>query len=131
MNLIPWLKKPKTPEQLEQERQRQLLAQWRMAARKTNLEMLPLRALLRQQCRAMEASVAANAAPMGLCPVPLKRWRRIGKKIANASSWCAKPLTGWLSRRPCLQRCKVALVQWRRRVTVRLALWGLRLLNRR
>jgi hypothetical protein len=119
---VSWLKKATPQEQLEA----RLLKQARLAHLEMWAENLPLEFLLRLQCRHLEATAEANPATMDLSQDPAKLWQRIKKKMQSANAMLA-PLKEWLSRRPFLQRLRMATVQLRRRLMVQALCLVLRL----
>jgi hypothetical protein len=127
---VSWLKKSNP----EAEREAQLLRQWRRSRREVDLQLLPLRFMLRSQCRSLEETEEAENERMGLLPVHRKLLRLIKRRIGSASKTCVSKPLKWLSRLPCLQPTLLAarrgLVQCRRRLALKclaLMLRGLRL----
>lgn len=114
----------------EQQREAQLLRQWRAGALKTRLQNIPLEFLLRQQSRHLEAERrSASWDTSSNSPSS----RPTDKTSAANTSGCARPrsankLRAWLRRRHCLQPARLHLVKLKRRLLVKLATWGLRLL---
>jgi hypothetical protein len=126
-----WPKRP-SPQLLAECHQRQLLKEWKAAARQTNLELIPCRLLvahyqgaLARQSRSLEATAEAGGGLMDSPPGRRKQLKRIVRRIATVS-W--SPVV-WLSQRPCLQRFKVVLCRQRRRSTVKVLTWFLWLIN--
>lgn len=115
-------KKP-NPEAL---RQAELLRQWQTATRQTKLQLLPLHLAHWQLSRSLEATAEEKNDPTDCRQAPPRPWRRTAKKMLSASAAFVRLPTAWLSRRPCLQRYRVTLIQARRRFTIRLLAWLLR-----
>jgi hypothetical protein len=90
---------------------------WRQERRQTQLQMLPLRLLLWRQHRRLVVAEAARREKTGMSLVLLKLWRPIGRKRQSVAAYVA-PLTSWLTRRLCVPRLRVALVQLKRRLLV-------------
>lgn len=112
---MSWLTKPNP----EAEREARLLRQWRRSRREVDLQLLPLRFMLRSQCRSLEETEEAEKERTGLLPVHRKLSRRIRKGIGSAKNCLVSRPLKWLSLRPCLQPLRTFLVLSRRRLVLK------------
>ena len=121
-----WRRTKKTPEQLLE---RELLRQWRQERLRERLSMLPLELLQRSQCRALVETEEERLEAMGLLPVHRKLLRLIKRKIASASNKLVRAPWQWLTRQPCLQPARRALILFQRRLAIQCLAQMVRLLR--
>ena len=123
---MSWLRKPS----LQQQKETELLRQWRRGRLLSRLEDLPLEFLLRRELHQLQKKQEDVLAKTGLLPVHRKLRRLTKNTIRSATSWLVKRPLRWLSRRRSLQPLRRALVQARRRLLLSLLTAVVRLLRR-
>jgi len=118
---MSWLKKKADPQaQLEME----VLRQWQANRLVDRLAELPADLLLNSQYRRLQRIEEDVLAATGSLPVRRRLKRLIWQKIGSV-----KILTGWISRRHCLQPARRLLIRTVRRLLLKLLTMALRRLH--